>query len=408
MRRRLPGWSDGGRHSRQYATVIIASMSLSNLRPHVKLGFLLVAAAALVVTGSSGAFWAFVASDRLGLSGSQYGWLFTVGRLGGLFAVAAVIWVDARPPHGMMVAGALVLAVGLAFLTLSDSFALAVVAAFIAAAGGAAVGPLIFYVVAVKGVTRHKGVLIGALSLVFSVMWTPGAFIARETSLPVGWWAVIMVIAGGYLLLVFLPRWFTRPDGAGQTLRETVAVPGTKMLILWVAAVYLVGEMIMAAGTTHLRFIALAMSPGITELGFGLPTTLLVAGIGALLWGISADFFPVRRLLIAVAALSIPAAACWWLPGGQAAGLLLLSLILGGLISLPWVLLAESLPVNHFAKLALGITWVGLLGRALGPVYWGWALEVGDTNAFFWIIVAEMAALLGVVAGRPGVPRSGS
>ena len=247
--------------------------------------------------------------------------------------------------------------------------------------------------------------LIGAISLVLSVMWDDGALGAWGTGLPIRWWAVIMVVAGGSLLFVFLPRWFTGPVEPGQTLRETVAVPGAKVLILWVAAVILVGAMIMAAGTTYLRFIV--MSSGVTDLGFGFPFTVLVGGIGALLWEISADFFPVRWLLIGVAVLSILTAACWWLTGGQAAGLLLLSLILGGLISLPWVLLAESLPVNHFAKLALGITWVGLLGGTLGPTYWVWALGVWYKDAFFWIVVAEMAVLVGVVACLPGVPRIG-
>ena len=151
-------------------------MLLSNLHPHLKLGFLLLVAAALLVSGISATFLALTASDRLGLSGSQYGWLSTAGRLGGLFVLAAVIWLDSRPPHGMMAAGTLVLAIGLALLILSNSFALAVVSTFVMGAGGAAVGSLIFYVVIVKGVARYKGMLIGAISLVFNVMGGSGAF----------------------------------------------------------------------------------------------------------------------------------------------------------------------------------------------------------------------------------------
>ena len=148
--------------------------------------------------------------------------------------------------------------------------------------------------------------------------------------------------------------------------------------------------MIVDTGTTHLRFIALMTSPGIADLEVGFPVMVLAGGLGALLWGISADFLPVRRLLIAAATMPIPALACLWLPGGLAACLLLFSLILGGPISLPWVLLAETLPVNHFAKLALVITWAGLLGETLGPIYWGWALEVKNVGVSLWIVVAEM------------------
>ena len=378
-------------------------MLLSNLHPHLKLGFLLLVAATLLVSGTSTTFLALPASDRLGLSGSQYGWLATAGGLGGLFVLPAVIWVDSRPPHGMMAAGALVLAIGLVLLILSNSFALAVVATFVIGAGGAAVGSLIFYVVIVKGAGRYKGVLIGAIGLVFSVMGGSGAFAIWEIGLTIGWWAVIMVVVGGVLLFLFLPRWFAGPEQLGRTLRETLAVPGAKWLFLWVAGVYLVASIIMDPGTTHLRFIALMTSPGIADLEVGFPVMVLAGGLGALLWGISADFLPVRRLLVAAATLPIPALACWWLPGGQAAGLLLLSFVLGGLISLPWVLLAESLPANHFAKLALAITWLGLVGETLGPIYWGWALEVRNTDVFLCIFVLEIAVLVGVVACRPSV-----
>ena len=387
---------------------IMAPMSFSNLHTHFKLGALLVFAAVLLHAGGSGAFWTFIASDRLGLLGSQYLWLSVAAGLGGLSLVAAVIWVDSRPPHRMMVVGALVLAIGLALLTLADSFGLAVVAAVIAGAGGAAVGSLIFYAVAVKGRTRFKGMLIGVMSLVFSVRWDADYITAWGASLPIGWFAVILVLAGGALLFALLPRWFTGPDGSGQTLRETVAVPGTKVLIFWVAVVYLVSTMILAGGTTHLWYVVRDMSTG-TDSGFGRQITALVGGIGALVWGISADFFPVRWLLTALAVLSLPALGCLWLLGGQSAGVLLLWLVLGGLISLPWVLMAESLPENHFAKLALGITWVGLLGSSLGPLWWGLALDVWNTtDAFLWVVVAEMTVLVAVVAYRPRLRRTGT
>lgn len=386
---------------------IIASMSFSNLHPHVKLGILLVFAAVLLDVGNSRAFWALIAPDRLVLSASEYGWLSTAWGLAGLFVVAVVIWVDSRPLHGVMAAGALVLAIGFTLLMTSDRVGLAAVAAFIAGAGGAAVGSLIFNAVAAKGFTRFKGVLIGVISLVWTMRWDAGVSNTWGAGWPIGWYAFSSVLAIGTLLFVFLPHWFAGSDRSGQTFRETVAFPGAKVLIFWVAAVYLVGAMIMAGGTTHLRYIALAMTPGDTALGFGYQVTALVGGIGAFLWGMSADFFPVRRLLIVLAVLSLPAVGCSWLPGGQAAGALLLWLVLGGLISLPWVLMAETFPDNHFGKLALCVTWVGLLGSVLGPIYWGWGFNVWNTGGFFWMVVAEMVVLVVVVACRPRVPRTG-
>ena len=381
----------------------------ANLHPDFKLGFLLVVAAAFLFVGGSDAFWGVIASDRLGLSASQFGWLSAAVGLGGLFVVAAAIWVDSRPPHGMMCAGAVVLAIGLALLILSHTLVFAVPAAFITGAGGSAVGSLIFYAVVVKGCTRYKGTLIGVMSLVFSLRWDLGVTSAWEAGLPIGWSAVILALAGGILLFLFLPRCFTGPDESGQTFRETIAVPGAKVLTVWVSAVYLVGAVIMVRGTTYLNSITLTTSQGTTDLELGYQITALVGGSGALLWGISADFYPVRRLLIALVGLSFPAAGLLWLPDWQAVGMLLMWLVLGGLISLTWVLMAESLPENHFAKLALGITWVGSLGVGLERFFLIWALfDVWQTYGFFWVFGAEMAVLVAVVACRPGMPRTGS
>ena len=141
---------------------------------------------------------------------------------------------------------------------------------------------------------------------------------------------------------------------------------------------------------------------------FGFLDHALAGGIGALLWGIASDFFPVRQLLIILAVLSLPAAAWGWLMNDPEGGALLLSLVRGGLISLPWVLMAEVLPVRHFAKLALGVTLVGWFGSGLGPIYWGWALDFWGVDSFFWIVLAEAVVLAGAAALRTGWPPVGS
>ena len=210
------------------------------------------------------------------------------------------------------------------------------------------------------------------------------------------------------MLFVFLPRCFTGPDESGQTFRETIAVPGAKVLIVWVAAVYLVSAAIMTRGTTYLNSITLTTSQGTIDLELGYQITALVGGIGALLWGISTDFYPVRRLLIALAGLSLPAAGLLWLPDWQAVGMLLMWLVLGGLISLTWVLMAESLPENHFAKLVLAITWIGYLVLSLESLLLFWAIDVWDRYGFFGVVGAEMAVLVAAVACRPRIPRTGS
>ena len=381
---------------------IMAVVSFSNLHPDFRLGLLLVVAAVFLKAGSSGNFWAAAASARLDLASAQYGWLTAASGLGSLFVVAAAVWVDRRPPHGMMAGGAGVLALGLFLVTLANGFGFAVTGMFLAGAGGAFVGSLIFYAVAAKGYTRFKGALIGALGLVFTMrgIWVGGGW---ATAPPIGWF-VLPVLAGGILVFLLLPRWISANYGPGPTLRETIAVPGAKVQIAWVAAVYLVASMIMASGATHLRTLAWTMGEDGATVVFGHQALALAGGIGALLWGVSADFVPVRWLLVALAVLSLPAAACLWLLDDPAVGALFLSLVWGGLVSLTWVLMAESLPANHFAKLALAVTWVGLLGSSLGLLYWGSALHVWGVDSFLWIILVEAGVLASVVAFRPRLP----
>ena len=208
------------------------AMPLSNLHLDLKLGFLLVFAALLLNAGASGIFWPETSSGLLDLTPVQSGLLAAAGGLGALSVVAAAIWVDRGPPHGMMAAGAVILALG-PFMAISDSFALAVTRIFFAVVGGAFVGSLIFYSLAVKGCTRFKGTLIGSLALLFNVRWEVGAGAAWGIGLHHVWWAVAMVVAGGALLLLLLPRWFTGRYGLGATLRETLAVPGA---FLWLPA----------------------------------------------------------------------------------------------------------------------------------------------------------------------------
>ena len=106
----------------------MAGMSFSTLHPDLRFGLLLVVAALFLNAGSS-SIWAGTSSGWLDLTSVQYGLLTAAGGLGALFAVAAAVWVDRAPPHGMMAAGAVFLALG-PFLALSDSFALAVTRVF--------------------------------------------------------------------------------------------------------------------------------------------------------------------------------------------------------------------------------------------------------------------------------------
>ena len=273
---------------------------------------------------------------------------------------------------------------------------------FLIEAGGSAFSSLIFYAIVVKGYARFRGTLIGALGLVFAANPVAGAIRDWEFGIPIGWLALLLVLIGGVVLYLFLPRWFTDTYGPGPGLRETVALPGVKGRFASAAVLYLVSAMILAAGSTHLRWVTMAAAAEVGADYDAWHQAMAVAGgIGALVWGAAADFFPVRWLLIVLALLSLPAAAWVWLPDDPVGSALLLSLVRGGLISLPWVLAADLLPQRHFAKLALAMTLLGTLGMSLGSLYQGAAMAVWGTESFIWIVLIESIVLTAAVAWQP-------
>ena len=170
----------------------------------------------------------------------------------------------------MMAAGTLLLAVGVALVTLADGFVVAGSGMFLSGVGGAFTGSLILYAVAVKGCVRFRGALVGALALGFSVRlqdlafalgWGDWASSDRLTIQPTLWWPMGLVLVAGVLLFLLLPRWFQGTYGPGPSLRETLAAPGVKVLIGWVAAVYLAAEVVLAEGWFHLRRAGMMVGP---------------------------------------------------------------------------------------------------------------------------------------------------
>ena len=400
----MPTSSTPGAWARGTLSVAATMSGMSSFiqHPDVKLGLLLVVAALLLDMGSSGVSWLLPVSDQLDRKPMALGLLGPVVGLGSLFVVLAAIWVDRRPPHPMMAVGAVVLALGFVLVTLSRSFWPSAAGLFLVQAGGSAFASLVFYSIAVKGCVRFKGTLIGALGLVFAA--NPGAGVIRnwDFDIPAGWLALALVLIGGMVLYVLLPRGFTDTYDPGPTLRETIALPGVRARFASAAAVYLLAAMILAAGSTHLRWVTAAAQAAVgADYDVWYQALALTVGIGALVWGAVADFFPVRWLLIALAALSLPAAAWVWLSADPVAGALLLSLVRGGLISLPWVLMADLLPRRHFAKLALAMALLGVLGSSLGSFYQGVAMVAWGTGSFIWIVLIESIVLAVVVAWQP-------
>ena len=388
-------------------------VSLKNLHPELKLGLVLVVAAALLTFAAPGPLAASLAVRQLDPYADSHGWLLLAASIGGLAVVAAVFWVDRKPPHTMMAAGAVVAALGLAAAGLSQSLAFAVLGTFVAGFGGAAVGSLIFYSIAVKGASRYRGRLIGALVMVFTLRLNITQ-VTDWTSAPSTLALSISVAAsliGAAVLLFLLPRMFAGPNQDGPTLKETLVQPTFRRNAAWLTAAFLVSTMTTAVAGFNLpalvdslfsfrdydRFQALNLPP--------------LAGVCAFFWGVAADIYPPRRLFLFSALALFPTIASLWAFVGLPALVFWqfgFWIVQGGLICLPWVLMAELVTPRHFAKVALVIAFLGgtlggTLGGAIGPImrfYFDFVWGDGVVLVFILALASALTAVA-ILAPKP-------
>ena len=387
-------------------------VSSRNMHPDLKLGLVLVVAVVLLNVGDIRVLTAILAAERLDLSSTSYVRLSLAFGIASLAVIAAAIWVDRRPPHTMMAAGAVVAALGLVVVGLSTGFAMALLGMFLAGVGLSALGSLIFYAIVVKGATRYKGTLIGALSMVFTMRLTARDFFDWSDGM-----TIIMLLASialtltcSALLFRFLPRVFAGSYGPSQSLGEALAMPGIRRSIAWLAATIFVATMVTSTTQVYLQFLSDESIFGANDIVLRIRIISIFSGIGALLWGIAADFYPTRRLLLLAALLLLTTAVAFWVTDGPfalAIVFLVSGLVRGGLICLPWVLMAELLPTQHFAKIALGITFVtGLLGGGvIGFILWGLSQDIWGSERGLIVVLAEGVVLALVATRLPG-PRA--
>ena len=385
----------------------MVAVSLSNLHPDLKLGLVLVAAAALLNVVGLGSF----GTEEYAPLESSVTWLILPTVIGGLAVIPAAIWVDRWPPHKMMVAGAVVAAFGLSILVLSNTLAVNALGMFVLQTGSSVAGMLVFYAVAVKGATRYKGTLIGALGMVFTMRL--GERIFREWSLDapmvVLGIGVALALSGAVVLFYLLPRVFAGSFEPGRTLRETLAVPSVRRAAVWVTVTYFIAYMAMSTMVVAFSVFRISRCRCSQELKVFCHNTRPWPSLLA-----SASYSG------ASPPISIPCGGCFssppscycrrlglsWRSTALARRLRVpgLGLVRGGLVCLPWVLMAELLPIRHFAKIALGVVFVGsLFGGALGPLLWGALTVAWVVNAAWWIIPV-LGIALAVVASR--LPRT--
>ena len=343
---------------------------MRNLHPDLKLGLVLSAAALLLRLGNPGNLLLTGAIHRFDLSSTTFGLLLSVGSVGGLAVVAAAIWVDRRPPHSMMAAGALISLLGIIVYSLSNRLTVYAVGLFISGVGYSALFALIFYAIAAKGATRHRGLLIGALGAVFSVPLSISQMLAWWIDQPVSIIATSapFTVAGAALIFILLPRVYTGSNKTGQTLQGETGTPRLWSAFAWATVAYSVAE--MAKTSSGLLNRPEFMTGSVSALDGPLQplTTHVLLGFSVLIWGAASDFIAVRRLFGLTALALILGTGIYWVAGDlpvSIVGIVMIRFASGGLICLPWVLMADILPTRHFAKLSVLVLFVGGLLTAV-------------------------------------------
>ena len=229
-------------------------VTLRNLHPDLKLGLVLVAAVALLELGDSRSHMAAVGAQRLSLT-----WMGLQSGLGLLAVIVAAIWVDRSPPHTMMATGALVGVLGLTIAGLSNVPVAYTLGVLIAWVGSFTVHSLVFYAIAAKGATRHRGTSIGALGAVYSLSLNVGEVF--EWSIDETWSIIAtsapFTLAGAALLFVLLPRVLAGASEADQTLRGKPTTPGFWKALVWVTLAFSVALAIR----TYASFYLLGVCP---------------------------------------------------------------------------------------------------------------------------------------------------
>ena len=348
------------------------------MHPDLNLGLVLVVSAALLRLGNPGNQLVTGAVERFDLSASAFGLLLTVGGLGGLAVVAAAIWVDRRPPGSMMAGGALISLLGIIVYSLSNRLAIYAVGLFVSGVGYSALFSLIFYAIAAKGATRHRGLLIGALGAVFSVPLSISGMLDWWIDHPLAIIVAIIAIgapftlAGAALLFLLLPRVYKGHNDTGETDQGETGTTRIWSAVAWVTLAYFVAN--MAKNASDLLYTPNLVTSSLSALdSYALQpvATHIVIGFSVLLWGTASDYISVRRLFLLTALVLIIGTGIQWVAGDfpvSIVGIVMLSLASGGLICLPWILMADMLPTRNFAKLSLIVSIVGgLPAAAIGP-----------------------------------------
>jgi MFS family permease len=369
----------------------------------LKLNLALVAAAALLSLTDTRWLVALTGMERFALSPTRAGLVFAAAGIGGFSVFAAAVWVDRLGPHPMIAIGAAIMALGSALHLVAGTVPLFYGAAFIGGVGGGLVGAVVFYAVAAKASTRHRGALIGALVMVLSIRPRFSSEFA-DTGI-----SVPLLIGGAALAGVILYWCAPRLRGPQASETDQPRFELRAALLSWTQAKYALGifaiAVALSGATETLTSWLIWQQSGTPDSAYStLSSWRIISAVSALVWGIASDFMPIRNLLITSALLSIVGLGVAALANG--AGTLVLgasiaSIARGGLFVLPWLLLLAQLPHRYLATgAAVGSLVASIPGALLGPASAGILVSVAGPPWATALYAMVAMGLIYVVRGQ--------
>ena len=329
-----------------------------------------------------------------GYSPGQVGIIGLAFGLGGLTAIIAAVFVDRKGPYLVLPVGAVVVAIGMAAAGFAGGLHWMAVVAAPVGAGTAAIGATMLIAVAAKGCIRIRGTAIGVISLLGGVGAMPltlGPITASVGPHTAGFAAaaaftVLAVVLYTKLPSVFPPRAETISVHRWRLSAIDESQANIKALIkqwaFWRAVVLVGMVMGLSRGVVlpaRLFRIPVGADP-LEVLGIEVMDSVAF-GFCALLWGIASDRVPVKGLMLIAAGIAIVSA------GGLALGsawsdplaLVMLAIVGGAAIVLPWVMLADYVGTRYMATVGLILVASPLNGAlsALSMIATGYLLNWG-------------------------------
>jgi MFS family permease len=377
-------------------------------------GWVIVAAGAVITCVAMGALFALpvylqpmadaTGWSRAGISGAMTIGFVTMGLAG--FGWGALS--DRIGPLPVLLVASVLLSAGLLLASQASSLLMFQIAygGLVGASGGAFFAPLIS--TTVGWFEKHRSLAVSLVSVgagVAPMIMTPFASVLITAY---GWRAAMLSIAIGALVLLIPASLFVRRAPEAAAAPTPVVAPGTRAPSLALSALR-TPQFIVLAATFFLccgahsgpifHTVSYAMICGATPLAAAsIYSVEGLAGLfGRVLFGLAADRFGVRRVIVGGLALQAVGIYCYiyvsQLPHFYILAVVL-GIVYGGVMPLYSILAREYFGQKVMGTVLGAATMVSSFGMAFGPIGGGWIFDT--FGSYHWLYVAS--AGIGVAA----------